>query len=183
MQHALALPATTLPKPQVERKRIELDIVIINDQNIEVISSASSTSFVGMRPIDLNVQALLAQYKRVVRLAKKMGAKITYQNRYKHFLTTNEALIESHLHQHAKLFEELKQGWLQKVKTGIFSGYCDDEELSRLKSIEYRMLPLQYTNTPLGKAQSIKNRLMSLEQRLLTAESNNEDLSFNKYAL
>lgn len=146
-------------------KTVNLEQVNLDDSLLRVQSS--STVWVDVVRLKVDVQGLPKLYADVIKLAKECGAKISYRNKTKQAITDVMADAVSSLHSYNGFYDTLKASWEQKVVKGIFVPASDDMELESLSALANQITVMLYANTPLGKATRLESGLKDIKSQLL----------------
>lgn len=151
---------TTLTK-----NKIKLDVCKITDTFITVCGS--STSFANIQlaqPIDfLNLKS---QIQELSRIAKIKNCKVKGKNKALSLIKTNsDSYIEIYdaylkLYNHHKLLIEAK------VKKGIYSPTCDDQELNEIYAIRNKISTMWYRSSLLSQMRELNSRVIDFNERL-----------------
>lgn len=166
LQQALAFGEKQLFMPATKpMKTVNLEQVILDGSQLRVQSS--STVWVDVVKLEVDVQGLPKLYADVIKLAKGCGAKISYRNKTKQAITDVMAGAVSSLHSYNGFYDTLRASWEQKVVKGIFVPASDDMELQSLSALANQITVLLYANTPLGKAMRLERDLLDIKSQLL----------------
>jgi hypothetical protein len=146
-----------------EPQPILLDTVMITANTVTVVSSGCSTSFCNERRIPfISVDDLINKYKSTIKLAKSKGIKVSYQKKPLSTLKRIKGLsgkLPAEFDEYNAVFDKLVTAWGEKVEKGIYTGYCDDNELKSISTIAHKLSRYTHRNTAMGQAIDILSSL------------------------
>lgn len=138
---------------------------VIN-KNVVYITSETTSFITYTRPIRLLQQDLLEVYSSVVKTAKLKGCGISYQNKYKKFITENWQVYLEQSNELDKIFDELIEKAKKIQKRGIHLGCSDDLVLKETTEFSWKLNPYFYRNSAISIMNSIYNELKRIDNQL-----------------
>ena len=147
------------------KTKIELIDAYVTNSMIKITSD--STIFIDEKRIyTIDLDRLMELYKKTIKLAKIQGIKISYKNRYKTKILDlkNDYIIQSNIYN--ELFSNLVFLCDLKIKKGIFTGYCDDQELDQIFKIKNKIVSMNYRSCVISQINDIKMRIVDLFDKL-----------------
>ena len=157
-------------------ERISIDYAISNDK-IKVESS--STIFIKIvRKKAIDVNQLEKDIKEIRKICKERKIIFSQKNGLYKFFKDNKNNYLEETKKVDKLFDELLNGWQEKVQKGIYPGYSEDEELNNLSKIEWQIDKFYYAGTTISQINSLYNNVKSIYTDL-----KREDVTIKKIVL
>jgi hypothetical protein len=138
--------------------RIHLDFAIVTDREIHV--SGCSTSFTYETYInEVDIDDLFKKRKELISLAKSKGVKISYKNKTFSTLKSIKEKYREDFVEYDFLFKNLIFKWENKLKKGIFTGYGEDKELTRIFETRNKLHSLFNNSTSLSIVSEINEKI------------------------
>ncbi len=144
-------------------ERISIDYEITNDK-IKVESSC--TIFINsVRRKIIDIVQLDKDIKEIRKICKERKIIFSQKNGlYKFFKDkNNKTAYLDETKKVNKLFDELVQGWKEKVQNGIYTGYSDDKELNNLYKLKWQIDKFYYAGTVISKINSLYNAVEGIK--------------------
>lgn len=114
----------------------------------------------------LGKAALLEQYQRVLRLARKNGVRISYTAHVRKTICENWAEYEAAFHDANNLFHQMIEQARLVEQRGIHYGWCDDQELERLNELNARFQRYMEHRSVVSLITEAKYNMDALEREL-----------------
>ncbi len=145
---------------------------VIEDVSYEITESRVSiqcphTGFVGRTlPERCRKDALLDQYRRVLRMAKEQGARISYSRHIRKTIREQWPGYVAGREKQEQLFRELRDAAEAVRQRGIHLGHGDDEALAKVYEIGSSLDRLSFNDEAIRSITGAMNYLRTLEHEL-----------------
>lgn len=148
-----------------ENKKIKLDVVIINNEQITVIGS--STSFFGESFCPKsNINDLIKRHNKLVKDARAKGITVSLKAGHKRTLQEFQHEYEVAYAEYVALYNELKELVQAKVEQGIYMPTSEDAELNMLSGISHKIRTYFYASTPISQVREAQYRIEEFEREI-----------------
>lgn len=132
-----------------------------------VIIECPHTCFVSRTLADrCRKDALLDQYRRVLRMAKEQGAKISYSRHIRKTIREQWPGYVAGREKQERLFQELRSAAEAVRQRGIHLGHADDEALARIYGIRNALEEISLRDEAMRGITGAGQYLWTLEQEL-----------------
>lgn len=156
------------------RERIILDIAIVTDDKIKVISYASCTSYANIeRVAKIDLKALLNQYTCISKELRSKGVKISYTRKFKKRITDwiKSGSYEEEYALYTERFNKLISLWTQKLEEGLFIGTSDDVMLNKeIYPLHHLIEKMFWRDQIISIVRSVARELEELESEMKYTE-------------
>lgn len=154
-------------------ERISIEHSITKDK-IKVESSC--TIFINKeRKQTIDIIALEKDIKEIKKICKERKIIFSQKNGYYTFFKGNKNHYLFAMQNVNLLFDKLVQGWQQKVKKGIYTGYSDDTELNNLLQLSWQIDAL-YQKNIISKIHTLYHNVQELKEDLQDSNINFEKI-------
>lgn len=159
---------------------IEMTKVTTTEEQILVVSDHCNTLWINEKPVShylptVKASALIAKLRNIyqgnIKIAKSKGIKIGYTRGTKQRISALEGTLRLAIQEAEALYESLRSGWEAKMKTGIYTGYCDDETIKELGELKGKYMSMFFHSAPIGVAIDLLNDLNNDRAALLKNSS------------
>lgn len=158
----------TVPVP------ITLEKAEITDEYIYITSS--STCFIILNNHKkVDIKNVLKKYTEVIKACREQKIKISYSNHYKKTLL-DENFVSSYnkeFDEFEDIYNQLKDGWTEKLKKGLFRGVRDDEEYNALGALYCKAQPYNYRNSFISRIEDIQHTIDTYYKDIVENKFNN----------
>lgn len=137
----------------------------ISERRISICTE--DTCFISAGICDpLEKAALLEQYQRVRRLAKKNGVRISYTTHVRKTICEKWEEYETAFHDAQSLFHQMIEQARLVERRGIHYGWRDDQELERLNELDARFQRYMERSSAVSLMAEVKHHMDALEREL-----------------
>lgn len=136
------------------KEKIEMDYLSIKSDSIHISGSCTSFCYKELLPYH-SIDELLKEYDNIKADAREAGMIISTRNAVKGKLIALKPLYRKAYRAYSSDFERLVSGWKNKMETGIFVGYSDDEEIQSLFNLNNDIDKTHLKNGVVGQLQKL----------------------------
>jgi hypothetical protein len=144
---------------QTTENRLNLDVIIVNDDQVLVSSQQCSTTFANTKFIEFDVDKLIKDLTRLIAEAKEKGVRLRQATTILKTIKDKRHIIDCAIQQYKNLFEQYKKYWLHKIEEGIYRGYSGDESLNQSYELRNKIDTLFRHSEALGNLSDLVHQV------------------------